>query len=198
MSEQAKSETRNHILNTAASLFVVEGYEGISMREIAAACQISKAGLYYHFKDKEDLFLAVLYDHLSTFEVLLTEIKSKSESARDSLSKFILAVFTQIPIDHRSIFRLAQLDLARVNQTSRAAFNQRYYEKFLTPLSEIIEMGIASNQIKAIDPPLGVWALLGLMYPFFSTNFDNQPEETEKIIDLIEIIFFDGLETHPG
>ncbi|MBE0687215.1 MAG: TetR/AcrR family transcriptional regulator [Anaerolineaceae bacterium] len=198
MAEQAKSEMRNHILKTAAGLFAVQGYERISMREIAEACQISKAGLYYHYKDKEDLFLAVLYDHLSRYEKLLTEIRSKSESARDSISKFIRAVFTQLPIDDRSIFRLAQQDLVSIDQVSRAAFNQRYYDKFLTPIAEIIETGVSTNQIKAIDSHLGVWGLLGLMFPFFFAKFDNHSEDVEKIIDLIEMIFFDGIEFRPA
>ncbi len=198
MAEVARSEMRNHILKTAASLFAVQGYEGISMREIAEACQLSKAGLYYHYKDKKDLFLAVLYDHLSRYEELLTEIRSKPESTRDSLSKFIHAVFTQLPIEDRSIFRLAQQDLASIDQASRAAFNQRYHAKFITPIAEIIETGVSINQIKAIDPQLGVWALLGLMYPFFFTKLDNQSEDVEKIIDLIEMIFFDGIEIWPA
>jgi len=196
MADQVKPETRNHILNTAARLFVTDGYEGISMREIAEASQISKAGLYYHFKDKEDLFLAVLYDQLSSLKEVLTEISSITESTRDSIRKFIRSVFTQLPVGHRSIFRLAQLDLAKINQASRSEFNQRYYDIFLTPLAEIFAAGVSSNQIKAIDPHLGVWALLGLMYPFFFTKFDNASEDVEKIIDLIEMIFFDGLEIH--
>lgn len=198
MAEQTKSEMQNHILKTAAGLFAVQGYEGISMREIAEACQLSKAGLYYHYKDKKNLFLAVLYDHLSRYEELLTEIGSKPGSTRDSLSKFIRAVFTQLPIDDRSIFRLAQQDLASIDQASRAAFNQRYHDKFLTPIAEIIETGVSTNQIKAIDSHLGVWALLGLMYPFFFTKFNNQSEDVEKIIDLIEMIFFDGIEIRPA
>ncbi len=51
---------RARILNTALRLFVAQGYNGVSMREIAALCQLSKAGLYYHFEDKEDLFLEII------------------------------------------------------------------------------------------------------------------------------------------
>jgi AcrR family transcriptional regulator len=198
MAKRQKPEMRNHILNKAASLFVVHGYEGISIREIAEACQLSKAGLYYHFKDKEDLFLEILNYHLSGLEELLAEIRSNSGNTRDTISKFIRAVFTQLPINHRSIFRLAQLDLEKIDPAKRAAFNQRYHDEFLTPLSDIIKIGVSSDQIKAIDCQFGVWALLGLMYPFFNTYFNNQPEEVEKIIVLIETIFFDGLEIKPG
>ena len=45
-------DLRARILAEATRLFVVYGYNGISMREIAEAVGVSKAGQYYHFKDK--------------------------------------------------------------------------------------------------------------------------------------------------
>jgi len=36
------------------------GYSAISIREIAQSCGITKAGLYYHFKDKEALIIAIM------------------------------------------------------------------------------------------------------------------------------------------
>ncbi len=197
MIKRQKPKMRNYILDIAASLFVDHGYEGISMREIADACQLSKAGLYYHFIDKEDLFLAVLNDHLSSLEELLEKISAKSANTRDALTSFVRGVFTQLPINHRSIFRLAQTDLARIEQTKRTVFSQRYHEKFLAPLAEIIENGVSTRQIKHIDSHLGVWALLGLIYPFFNTALPLQLDEIEKVIELIETILFDGLEIKP-
>jgi len=52
------------ILHEATRLFVDRGYHALSMREIAEAVGVSKAGLYYHFEDKEDLFLAILTNNL--------------------------------------------------------------------------------------------------------------------------------------
>ncbi len=50
-------DVRDRILLKALQFFVAHGYDGISMREIAEACGLSKAALYYHFRDKEALFL---------------------------------------------------------------------------------------------------------------------------------------------
>ena len=57
---ESQPQLRQQILAKATSLFVVYGFNGVSMREIAAEAGLSKAGLYYHFKDKRDLFLAIL------------------------------------------------------------------------------------------------------------------------------------------
>ncbi len=49
-------DSREKILEQARQLFASQGYRGLSMRQIAEVVGISKAGIYYHFKDKEDLF----------------------------------------------------------------------------------------------------------------------------------------------
>jgi len=52
----AGSETRERILQEALILFARQGYEGARMEKIAAQVGINKASLYFHFKNKEDIF----------------------------------------------------------------------------------------------------------------------------------------------
>ncbi len=192
MNEIQGTDVRQRILETAANLFMGQGFDGVSIRQIAESCNLSKAGLYYHFKDKEDLFLAVLDENLSVFEELLTELQNQSGSSRSIISSFIRAVFTKLPINVRSIFQKAQQDLSKVNPAARTSFNERYEEKFLAPLAGIIQTGIDLNQICDLNPHIAVWALLGLMYPFFNREFTEDTSK-EEVVRLIESIFFDGI-----
>jgi AcrR family transcriptional regulator len=50
---------RQILINEAARLFGVKGYENTSMRDIAAAIGILPGSLYHHFESKEELFVAV-------------------------------------------------------------------------------------------------------------------------------------------
>src|SRR3954453_9461114 len=52
--------TRGAILRTAASLATIEGLEGLSIGNLAAATGISKSGLYAHFGSKQELQLATV------------------------------------------------------------------------------------------------------------------------------------------
>ena len=70
------------IIEEATCLFVASGYRGISMREIAEAVGISKAGLYYHFRDKEDLFLAILTANLDAVERIILDARRADLSTR--------------------------------------------------------------------------------------------------------------------
>ncbi|WP_426960051.1 TetR/AcrR family transcriptional regulator [Muricoccus radiodurans] len=51
-----QQEKALQILSEACRLFAERGFEGTSMRDIAAACKISKATLYHYFPDKDALF----------------------------------------------------------------------------------------------------------------------------------------------
>ena len=51
---------RNAILDAATTVFLVKGYLGTSMDEIAALARVSKQTVYKHFADKESLFTAIV------------------------------------------------------------------------------------------------------------------------------------------
>lgn len=51
---------KEEILDAAIILFAEKGFRDTSISEVAKAVQISNANVFYHFKNKEELFLAVL------------------------------------------------------------------------------------------------------------------------------------------
>jgi TetR/AcrR family transcriptional regulator len=56
----AQSTTRETILRETATLFAMDGYSGVSMRDIANAAGITPAALYHHFRDKSELYRATM------------------------------------------------------------------------------------------------------------------------------------------
>ncbi|HHH84540.1 MAG TPA: TetR/AcrR family transcriptional regulator, partial [Firmicutes bacterium] len=52
--------TRREIAEIALDLFIREGYEGVSIKNITDALGITKGSLYYHYTGKEDLFLKTI------------------------------------------------------------------------------------------------------------------------------------------
>ncbi|HET7035622.1 MAG TPA: helix-turn-helix domain-containing protein, partial [Thermomicrobiaceae bacterium] len=63
--EQAQSASRGairheRIIEAALDVFTRRGYRDAAMDEIAAEADTSKGGLYFHFPNKQALFLALL------------------------------------------------------------------------------------------------------------------------------------------
>ena len=64
---------REALLDTAAAMFAAKGYDGTSIRDIAGAVGMLPGSMYYHFKSKEDLLLAVYRKGVARFEVAIAE-----------------------------------------------------------------------------------------------------------------------------
>ena len=62
-----KGTTRERILDVALELFIDQGYEKTSLRQIAERMGFTKAAIYYHFASKDDILMAL---HMRMHDVL--------------------------------------------------------------------------------------------------------------------------------
>jgi AcrR family transcriptional regulator len=53
------SGTRQLILDVALDLFIAQGFDATSLRQIAEKLGVTKAALYYHFESKDDILMAL-------------------------------------------------------------------------------------------------------------------------------------------
>jgi AcrR family transcriptional regulator len=99
------SDTRERILEVASELFIEQGYDGTSLREISDRLGFTKAALYYHFQSKEE----ILRELLLPFDTLLDELLERLEGAADvdgwadALTWIVDGVF-----DYLDFFRLVE------------------------------------------------------------------------------------------
>ncbi|MGF7218463.1 AcrR family transcriptional regulator [Spirosoma lacussanchae] len=68
--EREREEMRRLILEAAQKLFLANGYEKVSIRNIADEIEYSPATIYLYFKDKNELFFAL---HQQAFRKLINE-----------------------------------------------------------------------------------------------------------------------------
>jgi AcrR family transcriptional regulator len=75
------------IIDTASQLFLKQGYEATSVRQIADAVGVTEAALYYHFKDKRELLQAVFACQMPNFKLILDEC-SACKSLEELMHRF--------------------------------------------------------------------------------------------------------------
>jgi AcrR family transcriptional regulator len=66
--------SKEKIIKAAIKVFAAKGYAGASMDEIAQAARLTKPMIYYHFKNKKDLYLYLLESHVERFYSRLQDI----------------------------------------------------------------------------------------------------------------------------
>ena len=182
---------REQILEKATDLFVTQGYNGVSMREIAEECGLSKAGLYYHYKDKEDLFLSILGENLNMLEKLINTVEAQGQNPTEQIQLFVRAIFTYLPAGRRSVIRLASQEMNKISPKARVEFHRRYEEQFIGRIKHILDEGIRAGDFRAMDSSLGVWSLLGLMYPFMNQEGAG---DVDEVVSFITMIFLEGVQ----
>ena len=74
--------TKEQILNTALALFSQNGFEAVSVSDIAGRLGITKGALYKHFKNKQDIFDSIL----SRMERLYSQVCLSWTSCTDEYS----------------------------------------------------------------------------------------------------------------
>ncbi len=55
-----KTETKQKIFVAAAQLFAQKGFRGVTMREIASTCGVTKPTIYYYFNNKEQIYKEII------------------------------------------------------------------------------------------------------------------------------------------
>ena len=189
----SETSLREKILLTAKSLFIQQGYHGLAMRQISEAVGVSKAALYYHFKDKEELFLAILDIYLNEIESAIDAIQSKRLSSSEQLRMFVEYILSQ-PAEQRAVMRLGSQEMVQLSTSSRKSFGKIYREKFIGKLTAIFQVGIESGELKSLNAEVATWALLGIMYPYFYPAHTGDKPVPANVIDEIVMIFLKGIE----
>jgi len=81
-------DTKEKIIFTGLDLFIRNGYERTSLSEIADRIGITKPAIYYHFKNKDDLFMAIMEGFLVQFETMMYTFVVDQPSVKATLQVF--------------------------------------------------------------------------------------------------------------
>jgi len=83
----AKQQTRGKVLAAARQLFSEHGYEGATIRDIAAAAGMSTGAVFANFSDKSDLFREIILMDLEQLVGEMREAASRARGVEDALLK---------------------------------------------------------------------------------------------------------------
>jgi AcrR family transcriptional regulator len=74
------SDTRTALIAAARLLFAAQGYDGTGTEQIVADARVTRGALYHHFRDKADLFRAVMAEAAGSVAQRLIDEQLASES----------------------------------------------------------------------------------------------------------------------
>ncbi|MGI8679412.1 MAG: TetR/AcrR family transcriptional regulator [Jatrophihabitans sp.] len=75
--DQRRAQTRQSVLAAAAQVFATHGFHAATVDAVADAAGLSKGGVYYSFRSKDDLFLALLEEKISVWVTAMNATSSE-------------------------------------------------------------------------------------------------------------------------
>ena len=110
------SEMRERILNAVENLVTTRGVNNFSLRDICDELYISTGSLYYHFKTKDEIILAIINKHFSELEKdyveWLERHKEKGDLTKDRFIDIILYKGTEL-------FNRSKIHIYLINECMR-------------------------------------------------------------------------------
>jgi len=171
MARKTKEEalaTRERLLDAAESLFREHGVTRTSLAEVATAAGMTRGAVYWHFKDKADLFRAMCDRATLPLETQFDH--AAIDAASDPLAvlrELSIAALTSLAEDPRAqkVFEIVFHKSELVDELAGLATSHRQERcACLAQIEEIVRGAAAAGQLPAdIDAALATQALHALM-----------------------------------
>ena len=155
------------------------GFEAATMKDIAAAVNLTAASLYHHFRNKDALLLAVLelgQDVVfKDVEPIADSDLPSDEKLRTMISRHVVGVTENVAVAAAMVYELGSLlkvkpppkNASPDDKTGYQAFVERrtaffdQRDRFEELFREVVRVGIEQGVFRAVDVPIFVRMLLG-------------------------------------
>ncbi|MFG1922416.1 TetR/AcrR family transcriptional regulator [Cryptosporangium sp. NPDC048952] len=162
---------RQRVIDAALAQFAEFGVEGTSLQMIADAMGVTKAAVYYHFKTKDEIVLAVVSPALGQLREILDH--TEAQRAQSARTRTFLAGFVRLVVGHRELLTLLYDDVAVIRTLRRHLPDFADYEHRI-PRAIVGADADAGQRVAAAVALTGIVAAAGS--PEFGTLRDDELE----------------------
>jgi len=175
MNEQTEDTIINRsgeqsILEAAEKLFAEKGFDAVSMSAIATLANTSKPNIYHHFKNKNELYLAIVKKAVSRTTALLDAIEQAPGTLSQHLVDFSFGQLKNMLENQQSTQLVLREALSGGSERGREISRVVFRDVF-SRLISLIEKGQRKDEFrKEIDPTLAAFMIISLNSFFFQSK----------------------------
>jgi AcrR family transcriptional regulator len=156
-------DRRTQILRQAALTFLHNGYDATSMSQIADGCGITKPGLYYHFRGKQDLLFAIMSHAMDLLEqrtlAAMLSAGTHEERLRSILHSHVRLI-TELEDGALTILVVTERNALRPEDRRIIEHRVESYSGWIRATLEGLR---TAGRLREIDSAIATASLLGLM-----------------------------------
>ncbi|MCO4797792.1 MAG: TetR family transcriptional regulator C-terminal domain-containing protein [Colwelliaceae bacterium] len=162
-------QSQEKILLAAQDEFITNGYKGATVQSIADLAGLPKANVLYYFKNKENIYHAVLEQTLDMWDQGIGDIEYK-DGPKIAIEKFVSSKVL-MSFNHPKSSKIYAMEIIQGAQHLKE-FTRTYLRKWVREKSKIFQQWIDEDRMLNVDP-------INLIFLIWSStqhyaDFDNQ------------------------
>lgn len=185
--ENAKP-TKDIVLETATRLFIKEGYKNVSMDDVAKACNVTKATIYYYYPTKGELYTSALIAMMDRIKLSILQILEQPKPFKERLEQLVeIHLSATIDIDMKNFMKEAAINLSEEQLSQVHASENRMYQT----IERAMEMEMDKGTIRKGNSTFFAHTFMAMMsVGYFKDGEGNRLFQTEAIAAKKIVEFF--------
>lgn len=179
--------TKSRILDAALNIFSSKGYYDTRLDEIVEESHTSKGSIYFHFPNKERLFLALVDQFADLLERRVKEAIAPEEKGMGRVRIALETCLDTFGAYRRpaKLLLVQAVGLGAAFENKRNEINDRFAQLIETYLLEAIEVG----DIEPVDTEVVAYAWMGAIYGvIIRWVYTGEPEPPRILETLLPIL----------
>jgi AcrR family transcriptional regulator len=145
----------------AATIFYERGYDATSMNDLAEAFQLTKAGLYYYIKSKEELLFAIMNFGMDCLQRRVIEPARAEPDPEQRLRVIVRAHARELTEGSKAIAILTD-EVAALAPAHRKQILQRK-RAYFNLVRDTLEAIKKAGKLRAVDTTVATFSLFGML-----------------------------------
>jgi len=186
------------IILAARTEFVLQGYKGATVQSIADRAGLPKANILYYFKNKENIYHAVLEDTLDMWDQGIGDIEA-NEGPKVAIEKFIAAK-VKMSFNQPEASKIYAMEIIQGAQHLKD-FTRTYLRQWVREKAKLFQQWIDNGEMVNVDPVHLIFLIWSTTqhYADFDTQIltvmnkaDFEDEDVEQVIAFLSDIILRG------
>ena len=165
MTLPSNEATRERLLSAAEALFAEKGFDGTSIRELAARAGCNLSLIHYYFGSKEGLLTELVRRKAGQVGELLSQVSAEAPDTASAISAFV-AFMIDFATENQAFLRMMFRD---VLGTPHPAFDEirTRIRTNLGILDGLLAKGQRDGRLRDVDRPVAALGLAGMTLFYF-------------------------------
>lgn len=193
ISAEAKSATRQRILDVAAELFRTKGFEATTTRDIAQAAEIATGTLFNYFAAKETIVTELAADSLDRARHTFEKQAAEAETLEEALFSRVAVELRQLRPCRKFIAPMLETAFSPLAAAARNAPGEDLRQRHLEAVTDLAyRHGLKEFSPVALQL---YWTLYTGVLAYWATDKSPKQEDTLALLDQSLSMFVAWLQT---